>query len=317
MKRWSVLQWVIVWACPASLALANAGLASDTLTLATAKEAGRLKLSIRGSYNPARPQPGVFSHMGECMDARMKNETDSNLVVKILGGTWLMARDTNAQNMLVTKTSVFTIPPRQRLQTKLVALCGEMNKDAPDVYVQYEVGQAAGSDLLALARTIEATGSQNKAGQYALWAVTDRATKKELGEDEDLLRSSQQLLDLARLKVNIFGKPEPSLAAKVGKSSKSAEKAAEQLAKTDPTGTVNPPLPPDLPPAQAAADAAEELSFNQPTAEVLPGTEPETPAEQRQAEQNGWLYLMGFGLTVVSAYWLARQKRSARDREQG
>ncbi|MCU0450046.1 MAG: hypothetical protein MUC97_09440 [Bernardetiaceae bacterium] len=289
--------------------MANPGLASDTLTLAAAKETGRLKLSIRGSYNPANPQPGVFSHIGECMDARMKNETDSNLVVKVTSGTWLMARDTNAQNMLVTKTSVFTIPPGKRLQAKITALCGEMNKDAPDVYVQYEVGPSAGSDLLALARTIEATGAQTKAGQYALWAVTDFATKKELGEDEPLLRSSQQLLDLARLKVNIFGKPEPVLVAKAGKTAKPTAKVDLSPTKIDQASAVAAPAT-DFEPAEVMANAEEAA-----LPAIMAGPQADVPAEQREAEHNGWLYLMGFGLTVVSAYWLTRKKRSPQDRD--
>jgi hypothetical protein len=52
---------------------------------------------------------------------------------------------------------------------------------------------------------IEKKDAQNKIGQYAVWAVTDNATKNDLGEDFATLAQSQALLREAKISANILG----------------------------------------------------------------------------------------------------------------
>lgn len=179
----------------------------DTLGLLNAKQANRIRIAIRGAYNPHRLSSNpASSHFGECMEVRIENTTDSTLHLVLPCGTVLLSLDSSAQNMLVSETRYFTLSPRQKKYERINALCGELHKNAPDVYVNYEVGKLATEPLLRLAHVIESNSAQNKAGQYAVWAVTDNATKNELGEDYDLLQASQKLLSLAGISFNIMGK---------------------------------------------------------------------------------------------------------------
>lgn len=179
----------------------------DTLGLLSAKQSNRIRVAIRGAYNPHRLLSNpVSSHFGECMEVRIENTTDSTLYLVLPCGTMLLSLDSSAQNMLVSETRYFTLAPRQKKYERINALCGELHKNAPDVYVNYEVGKLAVEPLLRLAHIIEANSAQNKAGQYAVWAVTDKATKNELGEDYELLQASQKLLTLAGIAFNIMGK---------------------------------------------------------------------------------------------------------------
>lgn len=181
----------------------------DTLGILRAKQANRIRVAVRGAYNPhyGRTNP-VSSHYGECMELRIENLTDSLLNVVLPCGTMLLSLDSSAQNMLVSETRHFTLAPRQRKYERINALCAELYKNAPDVYVNYEVGNLAPQPLLRLAHVIEANSAQNKAGQYAVWAVTDKATKNELGEDYESLQAGQKLLDMAGISFNIMGKQE-------------------------------------------------------------------------------------------------------------
>lgn len=181
----------------------------DTLGLLSAKMTNRARVAIRGAYNPHRLQSNpVSSHYGECMEVRIENITDSTLHLVLPCGTMLHSLDSSAQNMLVSETRYFTLAPRQKKYERINALCGELHKNAPDVYVNYEVGKLAPEPLLRLAQVIEANSAQNKVGQYAVWAVTDKATKNELGEDYELLQASQRLLTQAGINFNIMGRQE-------------------------------------------------------------------------------------------------------------
>ncbi|MCS7017758.1 MAG: hypothetical protein NZM34_01485 [Bernardetiaceae bacterium] len=186
----------------------------DTIDILSAKQTNRIRVSIRGAYNPHYTHMNpASSHYGECMEMRIENITDSVLHVVLPCGTMLLSLDSSAQNMLVSETRYFTLYPRQKKYERINALCGELHKNAPDVYVNYQVGTLAPEPLLKLAHIIEANSAQNKIGQYAVWAVTDKATRHELGEDYEILQASQRLLTMAGIAFNIMGKSESSAAA--------------------------------------------------------------------------------------------------------
>jgi len=277
----------------------------DTLSFLAAKQSGKLFLSIRGAYNPNKPKPLVSPNMGECIDFRMKNNTDSVLYVKMPAGTILISQDSSVQDMIVTKAIVYILQPKQKMRKLLFALCGELHRNAPDIYVNYEVGQMADPPMVRLAQVIEATGAQNKAGQYAVWALSDQATIKDLGEDREVLAQSQALLDMAHINFDIFGKSTNSAPTIKQKGTvRRGEKVAKQV--TMPTGS-----------RQGESTATEQPDQSNPAtvptengALVSPkqSLEPAKVQPPTSEESTGAFYLLCFGLTVVSAYWLMRKK---------
>jgi len=193
--------------CTASFANLLQKIPKDTVSIFDAKSSRKLAVSIRGAYNPNKLQPDLTSaHYGECIDIKMRNMTDYVMNVVLKCGTMLLSRDSASQNMVVTKTLFYTLKPRQELVDRVYAMCGQLHKNAPDISIRYDVGMLADEPLLKLAKVIEKTDNQNKAGQYAVWAVTDGATKDDLGEDFEVLQQSQALLNKAKLPINIMGK---------------------------------------------------------------------------------------------------------------
>jgi hypothetical protein len=179
----------------------------DTISIFDAKLNGKLAISIRGAYDPNKLQPDLTSaHFGECIDIKLRNMSDSVISVVLRCGTMLLSRDSSFQNMVVTKTLFYTLKPGQKLYDRVYAMCGQLHKNSPDISIRYDVGEQAEEPLLRLAKLIEKTDNQNKAGQYAVWAVTDGATKDDLGEDFDALQQSQALLNKANIKANILGR---------------------------------------------------------------------------------------------------------------
>jgi len=153
---------------------------------------GKIALSIRGIYNPNEP-------------IRLRNISDSTLHLVLPCGTWLHSEDSSVQNMLITKNESYIIEPQQNITKKIYAMCGELQKNAPDIYIYYAVGEVAKEPLLRLAKAIQATEAQSKVGQYAVWAITDQATRRELGNNPKILQQSQELLNQANVNFNIFG----------------------------------------------------------------------------------------------------------------
>jgi hypothetical protein len=178
----------------------------DTLSIFEATEKGKIVFMARGAYNPNIAQPDLPSaHYGKCVDVRIQNNTNETFAVKLETGTILVSKVNKAQNMLITKTTYCNLNPYEKCYGRVFALCAELNKNAPDIYVGYSLGKMATGTLQKLAKTIETEDAQNLAGQYAVWAVTDKATTKELGEKYEVLEKSQQLLDKSRINFSIYG----------------------------------------------------------------------------------------------------------------
>jgi hypothetical protein len=178
----------------------------DTLSIFDAKAQGKLSFAARGAFNPNKAQPELkSSHYGECIDVRIKNNSATPMVLKLENGTLLLSRVNHTQNMLITKTAYYTLQPNEKYIGRITAICGELHKNAPDIYVNYDIGNKAPADLCRLAAIIEQTNEQNMAGQYAVWAASDKATSKELGENYEILKRSQELLKKATINFNIFG----------------------------------------------------------------------------------------------------------------
>ena len=179
----------------------------DTISVLDAKQANKLLVSIRGAYNPNKFIPEVVSsHYGQCIDIKMKNITDTAFTVALTCGTMLLSKDSSTQNMVITKSLYYTLLPKQKIITRLYAMCGQLHRNSPDIYVNYELGNLAPEPLRRLALVIEKNNQQDKIGQYAVWAVTDKATKDELGGDDETFKQTQALLNKAKVRYNIFGK---------------------------------------------------------------------------------------------------------------
>ncbi|MCS6966943.1 MAG: hypothetical protein RMJ44_09535 [Cytophagales bacterium] len=291
----------------------------DTLSILSAKNANLVRVAIRGAYNPHRSQPNLISsHYGECIEMRIENITDSLLHLVLPCGTMLLSLDSSAQNMLVSETKYFILAPRQRKYERVKAFCAELSKNSPDVYVSYEVGPLASEPLLRLALVIQANGAQNRVGQCAVWAVTDKATTNELGDHYTLLREAQKLLDQAGIPFDIFtGQERITAKAEV----EPADKAKAITPKTNSTAkrsNVTPRQPTTINPAPIDRDTVSALALNKPVEETKNAAEAEVevlvqtndekvkPTEQQNSSE--WIvYIIGIAMLGLGIYVLSKK----------
>ncbi len=286
----------------------------DTISIFDAKSNKKLAVSIRGAYNPNKLQPDLASaHYGECIDIKMRNMTDLVMGVVLKCGTMLLSRDSASQNMVVTKTLYYTLQPREELVDRVYAMCGQLHKNAPDISIRYDVGSLADEPLLKLAKVIEQTGNQNKAGQYAVWAVTDGATKDDLGEDFEALQQSQALLNKANLPINIMGRHRQM--AILQKQDKPKEKKSTQTAYGQEESLVaeNMTIKPTNSGAYDSTQASSKKSLMPVEVEKdefnsVATINSEGNSEMSKEGENYWLLVASFSVILFGLYYFWQKK---------
>ncbi len=293
----------------------------DTISILDARLSGKVSIGIRGAYNPNKLQPDLVSaHYGECMDIRIKNMSDSVINVALRCGTMLLSRDSSSQNMVVTKTLFYRLMPKQKIIDRVYAMCGQLHKNSPDIFIRYDVGGWAEEPLLRLAKVIEKTDNQNKAGQYAVWAVTDGATKDDLGEDFEALQQSQALLNKASLPINILGKHRQVAILQQQTKEKENKQLPTEPQKADEKPAVEGNLTAmaevtqniDLTTAQEIVKETEKDEFSS-LEDVNTNT---SNANLRKESENYWLLVASFSVILFGMYYLWKKKPKLPDNKE-
>jgi hypothetical protein len=142
-------------------------------------------------------------YYGKCMIITLKSNIDSILLLKLDNGILLVPQnDTTVQTMLVTHDVEFVLEPRNSFSSKIYAMCTEFHDAAPSIFVDFEIGEMAESNLVRLSRYIEKLHLQNMIGQHAVWAFTDQVSEQELinyGADSNSLSLTSVVLDSVQI----------------------------------------------------------------------------------------------------------------------
>ena len=139
---------------------------------------------------------GVF--YGKCVEVDITSTVDKTISITVQLGRKLICHDDDVQDLVVTKEYEFTLYSHQKKTFTLYAMCIDMHYDAPGDGIYYDLGSIATGNLYNVIQQISSTNHQDKAGQSAVWAVTDYATEEDLkaygASDYDIDRA-QALLD--------------------------------------------------------------------------------------------------------------------------
>ncbi|MCU0389565.1 MAG: hypothetical protein MUE81_00455 [Thermoflexibacter sp.] len=282
----------------------------DTLSILDAKLYGVLSVSIRGAYNPNKIQPDLTSaHYGECIDIKMKNMSDSVINVVLKCGTMLLSRDSSSQNMVVTKTLFYRLKPKEKITDRVYAMCGQLHKNSPDIYIRYDVGDLADEPLLRLAQIIEKKGEQNKIGQYAVWAVTDGATKDDLGEDFATLAQSQSLLKEAKINMNILGHQAVALNDEMPKSTQPKKTEKQKQTKSQSIIDTETKIYEDVSTLEEEFPMVEEDNNSKDAFSMLPeATEVDNVLPPAQKGEDYILLIASIGVSLFGLYYFWKKK---------
>lgn len=165
-----------------SFNLIGANLKIDTIDIKNAIDSNSIKLEIEGFYgkNKYRSTDNTGFYFGQCITIVFENITDSILIIKMPIGSILRCRDTNVQDMIVTKSFVIKLYPKYKIGYLIYAMCGEISDSGPSRGKFYDFEGLAKLNVVKTAQLIEEKNIQNQLGQYTMWAVRNNADSNKL-----------------------------------------------------------------------------------------------------------------------------------------
>ncbi len=113
---------------------------------------------------------------------QIQNLTNRTLRICVPAGTIFNPVDDSFQSLMVVKTVVIELAPKETKEGDLASDCINEKKHAPDQGIEYQMGKSAQGKLLSLANTIDAESAQGHWGtEFAIWAVTDNFSLNDMG----------------------------------------------------------------------------------------------------------------------------------------
>ena len=101
------------------------------------------------------------------------NTQDIPVDISIENGRKFLASDSTYQNLVVVKSELISLKPKERKQLQVYSMCIQANNHAPVSKVIYRTGEMADEKLCALTNFIEKHKYFNTIGQDAVWVLTN------------------------------------------------------------------------------------------------------------------------------------------------
>jgi len=166
----------------ATLLAAQTGLTSG-INLEQALQQKKVLFSAKGKAGAAN------SHYGKCLQMTLKNQTPHPLNVSLEVGRLLVPKDSNVQNMLVTKPIDFVLLPGKELTQDVYAMCAQRHDGSPSSSSDFSSGRMGNDKLQKIARFIDKYHLHNAAGQAAVWSVSDRKPVWEISMSDTAMQN--------------------------------------------------------------------------------------------------------------------------------
>lgn len=113
------------------------------------------------------------SYYGDCIKLSIKNKSTKELKIELLAGMFLMPEDSSIQRMMVAEQMIFALNASADKEVTINAFCTQMHNSSPSESTIFKVGKMAKGHLLGLAKLISKHKFFSKAGQNAIWCITD------------------------------------------------------------------------------------------------------------------------------------------------
>jgi uncharacterized protein YozE (UPF0346 family) len=149
----------------------SAVIASDPIPLKDASNQKIVSINIHG----IKTEIGSYKnhHYGDCITVELKNLSYNNINLKLEAGRLLICDYDSIQNMMITKSLIFALKPKESATYNAYAMCVEKTDHSPDHNSTFKIGEMAKGYLLELAKLLEQNNYQDNAGQNAVWALTN------------------------------------------------------------------------------------------------------------------------------------------------
>jgi len=116
---------------------------------------------------------GRGSYYGECIKINIKNNTNRKINVEILSGQFLNPDDSTTQRMMIAEQMVIALNQNASQEKSINAFCTQRSHSSTKSTTSYKIGKIAMGTLLSLTKIIEKNRFFSKAGQNAIWCITN------------------------------------------------------------------------------------------------------------------------------------------------
>lgn len=138
--------------------------AQTRIKLREAIKKGMVKLHVRGT-----------GHTGKCVTANITNEMGIPITLDVEAGQKLLCSDTTVQDLVISRSELITLKPKETHKHTFYAFCIEMRNGGPSNNT-YRIGEMAKGALLKVVQFIAKNGLQDALGQNVVWCVTDNSS---------------------------------------------------------------------------------------------------------------------------------------------
>ncbi len=143
-------------------------------------------------------------YQGYCMKMELKNLSNDSLIVVIEAGRKLNSLDDKNQDILITHEEIIAMKKLEEKAFNVKGYCCQANNHSPFAGANYDVNKLADSNLVTLAKFLNANKFETNAEQQSIWAISDNKPVANIAAVNDTL-----LLPLKQLVANLKGEKLP------------------------------------------------------------------------------------------------------------
>ncbi|MCC6372674.1 MAG: hypothetical protein IT236_16845, partial [Bacteroidia bacterium] len=147
---------------------------------------------------------GLGGYQGYCVNMDLKNLSKDSLIIEVEAGRRLNSLDDKVQDILIVKEEFISLRNLEEKNFKIKGYCCQASNSAPPANAKYDVNKMADSNLVKLARFLNAGKFNNDTEQQAIWALSDKKPTATISGINDTL-----LLPLKQLVCNMKGEVMP------------------------------------------------------------------------------------------------------------
>ncbi|MCW3076598.1 MAG: hypothetical protein JWO32_1207 [Bacteroidetes bacterium] len=143
-------------------------------------------------------------HQGYCIRINLISTSPDSLIIYIEAGRRLNSLEETNQDILIVKQETIALGKFENKWVKVKGYCCQSDNHSPTQNAKYEINKLADSNLVSLARSLNAGVFDPEIEQQAIWAISDKKPTANISCKNDSLA-----LPLRQLVAGLKGEPLP------------------------------------------------------------------------------------------------------------
>ncbi len=147
--------------------------AETVFKLSEAIDKKLVRVNMSGARSDTSFKGEYSSHYGPCIAMEVSSASNENLNLQLEYGYKLVPDDSTLQTMIVTQTLIVKLPPKQKKNYRIYAMCSEAHDGGPSPDAKFVLRHRATGNLLGITELLNRKKYQGDAAQNAVWCFTN------------------------------------------------------------------------------------------------------------------------------------------------